>query len=484
LASRWPRIWRRPFQALAGHRLIGEFLRQWLFIVGGMVVAYRLGLALSRSVGATLTVLAMALVVLASAPTYHHDKLFFFPLMIWVGWRYLDKPDAQGAWLLGAVTALGFLFRHDYGIYLGFGTCTALVLARYTQPASRTLRAIRNDLFACALAVAIIVAPWALWVQTTEGLLEYTRMRMALSQRPDKPVYASLLTRNALRTLIPERPDPMPAVVGFLWQPAVDERQQRALEQQFRLRRMVKEDSGGRLLYEVPNAYDIGLLGLDPYIMDGVGFQWDRLRDLQAGLPSRDNVTLWLQHVALVVPLVLIGTGGARLWRSRRTGAPVDPDDARMLLAGTFLVVVNSGILREPSYVVVVVPAVAALSARFVVSRSAAVRLCAIGVLAATTFAVLVRERGSLLLHPSRYRASVSAGLDALLATPGDVRNPYRYLHECTAPGDRLLITGITPSYLSYYAQRPFAGGHIAWHQGWRSDPEHEAQLLARLERQ
>ena len=45
-------------QLLVGYRLIGEFAMQWLFIVAGVVIAFHLGLGLSRSIPASLAMLA------------------------------------------------------------------------------------------------------------------------------------------------------------------------------------------------------------------------------------------------------------------------------------------------------------------------------------------------------------------------------------------------------------------------------------------
>jgi hypothetical protein len=117
-------------QILFAHRLIGEFVRQWLFILAGFAIATHLGVQLSRSPRATLIAMTPALLILAVTPIYHHDKLFFFPLIIWVGWRYIDQPTTRRAAVGGCVTAVGFLFRHDYGVYLGTASVLTFILAR------------------------------------------------------------------------------------------------------------------------------------------------------------------------------------------------------------------------------------------------------------------------------------------------------------------------------------------------------------------
>ncbi|HXE80915.1 MAG TPA: hypothetical protein VNK41_09205, partial [Vicinamibacterales bacterium] len=60
----------------------------------------------------------------------------------------------------------------------------------------------------------------------------------------------------------------------------------------------------------------------------------------------------------------------------------------------------------------------------------------------------------------------------------------FQYLHACTRPGDRLLITGMTPFDVPYFTERPPAGGHLYWQEGWAADAESEARSLALLERQ
>ena len=150
-------------------------------------------------------------------------------------------------------------------------------------------------------------------------------------------------------------------------------------------------------------------------------------------------------------------------------------------------------LFRQPSYVVVVAPMTAALSARFLEGRRALQRTCAIAMLLLTTVAAVVWTRGSPLFEPSALPREVSRAFGQLLASPpvrgslpldGNPALSFEYLHDCTAPGDRLLVMDSTPFQVAYYAERPIAGGHLYWHQRWRSDPIHEARSLAMLQQQ
>jgi hypothetical protein len=59
-----------------------------------------------------------------------------------------------------------------------------------------------------------------------------------------------------------------------------------------------------------------------------------------------------------------------------------------------------------------------------------------------------------------------------------------RYLHDCTAEGDRILVTGSTPYHIAYYANRRIAGGHLFWHHSWRNDPVRERHSLDLIRQQ
>lgn len=473
-------------QLLSGHRLIGEFVRQWVFIVAGIVLAFHLGLRLARSTRAILAVTPLVLLVLAVTPIYHYSKLFLFPLTIWLVWRYIERPEAGRCATLGLVTALGFLYRHDYGLYTAFGSIVAFLLARAAEPSSRRRRSVLGDGAAYAATVVVVLAPWVVVVHANEGLIEYTKLRAALYQKPPGFVHASLLEMNPLHQLAPAPPPPpKPAVVAFRWDDEVDAGLRARLEREHGLQQLDERDSSGRWRYRVPDVFDVRLLALEPFITDGAGFEWDRLDDIASNLPSREGVVLWLQQMALLVPILLLAAAAVQGWRSRHClGA--SPDVWRMASAGAFLVLVDAALIRQPSYVVVVAPVTTAIGARFLARGRPIGRAAAVALVIATTFAAFVWARGAPMFRPaSELGGTVRDAFARLTASPPEWGEElFAYLRACTRPGDRLLVTGLTPLHVSYYTGRPIAGGHINWHHGWRSDPIHEAQSLALLSRQ
>ena len=404
-------------QLLVGYRLIGEFLLHWTFIVAGVVLAFDLGLRLARSAAAALVMLVAALIVVAYTPTYHYSKLFFLPLLVWLAWRYLDRPGPGRAAALAAATATAFLFRHDYGVYLGFGSALTLATALAAVPAMRRWPVVARDVAVYAAVTTAIVGPLAVLVETNEGIVTYVETRATRTPSVVDPAYYALLD-----------PAPLRALVGAA----------------------------------VP--------------------------------PSSAGVEV-LEQLLLLVPLALLASAARQGWRSRRSGAEIPTDVWRLAFAGVFLVVVDSGLFREPAYLVTLAPLTAALASRYLACGSGAApvatglrRALAVGLVLLGGYAALVWTRGSIIQQPVELVKSVPRAFTTLLASPpvaaaspldGNPALSMAYLRECTVPGDRLIVTGSTPFQVNYYAERPFAGGHVYWHHGWRADPAHERQSLA-----
>jgi hypothetical protein len=459
--------WGLPMQAVvsvvaqlaSGHRLIGEFVADWLFILASIAIGFRIALRTSHSQTASVVTMLLAVVLLAATPLYHYPKLFLYTLAVLVAWRYMDRPDTRRAAALGVLGTVAFLFRHDHGAYMVPLALLAFSSARLVNPVTRSVRAFATELIVCGVTAALLVAPWAALVQSSEGLPQYVQSRAAAfeDQSGKKFAYGVLARISPARAL---KPDP---------------------------------DSG-------------------------------------SGLPTHDDTELWLYQMTLLVPLLVLITYGVQ-WYRGRDAAPdalaIEPDAPHMIVAALFLVILETPALRQPSYFVVVTPITAALAARLVSGRPRRVardgggianatwferaphilaRGVAVVALIITTVTALGWVRESQLLRPREALRRLRAARPALLQVPaidgyvprqealrvdratfdngalGD-KLPFmlRYVHDCTEPRDRVLVTGSTPFQVGYYTERRIAGGHVYWHQRWRADAEHEAESLTLL---
>jgi 4-amino-4-deoxy-L-arabinose transferase-like glycosyltransferase len=504
-------------QTVFGYRILSEFVVQWAFIVAGVVIACDLGLRLSGSRAAVLATMIPAVLLLAVTPTYHYPKLFLYPLAIWLMWRYLDRATPRRAAALGVVTAAAFLFRHDHGVYIGAGAAMAFVLERLLKSDSRNLRLLLVDTAAYLAATLIVLTPWLVAVQRAEGIDEYIQSRAQLYRAWSASTFPlrALAQINPVRELF-LRPQPAPksAVVGFVWSSEVPESQQRLLEAQYGLRPLGRRDEEGRYLFEVANVFDPNLTGLDPFIRNGAGLQFDAIRDRQSRFPSISNAELWLMQVAFIVPAVLLASRLMHVVRLSATATP-QPNTYSIIVASTFVLLAESRLFREASYVVLMTPVVAALAAPWLrpAHREAplmrVVRLAvAVPLFALTLYAVVGWIRGTDIFHPAQIRESLGSTFQSMVMSPPiDAYQPepravhvtraewnagsidrgavlIRYMFDCASPGDRALVTGVTPFHVGYYVNLPIAGGHLFWHHKWRSDPVHEQQSLALLRRQ
>ena len=482
-------------QLVVGYRLIGEFFVHWIFIVAGAVISFGLGLRLSRSVVASLVTMSLPLILLTVTPTFHYPKLFFYPLAVWLAWSYMERPTVSRAAVFGAVTALGFLYRHDHGVYLGGIAVLAFVATRLAVPASRQLRSSLIHAATHGAVAAVLVAPWAVVVHANEGLPEYVESRAELYRfwSARESPYQVLQRLNPVAALAPEPlPPPQRGVVAFEWVSSVDEAERQRLEKRFELRFLEGPDERGRLHYELPNLYDARLMELGPSLNDTSGFEWKRLEEFAWRIPGRDNAQLWLEQVSLLVPLLLllsVALAGGRHWHR---GEPIPLELYQIAVAATFLAVIDSRLFREASYVVVVAPLTAALSTRLLVRNAGAgaiwnhaCRAIALTLLVVTAATTVSYTRDSRLFSPRSLANAVKGGFSQLLASPPLAgTNTLSYVRDCTRDGDRVIVTGSTPYHIGYLIERPIAGGHLFWHHGWRVDSVRELQSLALLKSQ
>lgn len=419
-------------QILAGYRLIGEFALQWLCITAGAVLSFHLSLRLSGSVPASSVTGLLALIVLATTPTYNYPKLLIYPCALILAYRYLDRPSRSRAALLGLVTTIGFLLRHDHGVHVAFVAALAFVIARLGPLSSRSVRGLLVEGATYAATAGVLLAPWLIVVQLNEGLPEYLRQRTALHD--NWSVQASPF------------------------------------------RSLVTLDSWKSVLFEAEPA------------------------------------AIWLQQITLLVPILVLASGVIDVVGRWYQDQSVRAGTWYSLLAAAFLVFIDDQIMRQPSYFVVVAPLTAAVATPLLVWNSSrfgatwkGVRIAlGIGTVIVTASAGLTYQRLDPMdlirkIRPTFVRLLASPPIEGILPAAemtsltrerwdgGEVDKEslmLRYLHDCTTAGDRVLVTGSTPSEVNYLIERPFAGGHILWHHGWRSDPIQEMRSLEQIQRQ
>ena len=123
-------------------------------------------LAARASASLLIAAAAVAVEVAATPRLYNAGKILIPLTAVGLGWRYADSPSIARLIALAAWTAIAFLWRHDFVVYVAAPTLVLLALCHERAPATR--------LATLYLVVTLaFVLPWFVYVQWTSGLLDY-----------------------------------------------------------------------------------------------------------------------------------------------------------------------------------------------------------------------------------------------------------------------------------------------------------------------
>jgi hypothetical protein len=121
---------------------------------------------------------AAAIVVIVSSPRLYNTTKVIVPIVaILLQWRYADEPGRGRLAALAGWTAIAFLLRHDYSIYVIASTLVLLAVLHRAQPREAIRLAAIYGVFALVFA-----SPWLLYVQWNEGLTEYASAALRFVQ--------------------------------------------------------------------------------------------------------------------------------------------------------------------------------------------------------------------------------------------------------------------------------------------------------------
>jgi hypothetical protein len=403
---------------------------RWMF--GEAAGSELLIVALGIAVGAAATVIAASwlsrsivvalcvavLEILASPRSYSYPKMLLYGIASCVIVAVTAQATRARVFAAAGLTAISFLMRHDHGLFIGVACAAALVMSA----SGLTDAARRFGTFAAA--VGVLLAPWALWVQHYQGLIPYFEMGVAVSRREA----------------------------------------------------------------------DISLLRDLPRV------------DLAAGLTTA-NTHAWLYYLFWLLPLVCVPLAVLRRVKRHERWPR---EWVAVGAIGMLAVALDATFLRNPLETRLADATVpAALLGAWLLglvwsmpsrpTLAIAARAAAVLVLVGTTVSIWrvgdvtnkLDEVGAFeddLEHIQEHTASLIA---ALMQPEMEARKLpsrlsaglvpfFRYVNRCTAPGDRMLVSGPYPDVF-VLSRRGFAGGHIAFLESFYSSDADQQLTLTRM---
>ena len=163
-------------QIVFGQTLFAEAL---LTSLAFGVAAALLVFAAHRLSGSLLVaVIATVLTVALFPRPYAYPKVLLYVAGPMVMWGWLRRPSLPRMIAMAAFLAIAALLRHDHGVYLGGAAVATILLA----PASGYReRGARVAWF--VVLVAIFMLPYAIYVETSEGVFAFLRAAWGYSSR-------------------------------------------------------------------------------------------------------------------------------------------------------------------------------------------------------------------------------------------------------------------------------------------------------------
>jgi hypothetical protein len=432
-------------QVVLGRGTLSELVFCVTALAAGAAATFWLAARASGSVAAGLA--GAAFHVLLAPRLYNYPKIVVYAAAIPALWWYADKPSIRRLVWIAAVAAVGFLFRHDHGVFVAAAAGAQIALLSGVPWRVRAGHAIAGAAMTC-----LLLAPYLAFIESNGGLAFYVRQAAdwAEKDRSRAPIVWPGLFDNpegvSEAAHAGSAPRRAAAVIG---------------------------DNRVAWLYYVELALPVLALVVLALSQAGLRPSWPRARGKLA---------------AVAVLALVLEVGFLRAPLEARLADPSVP--LAILVAWLAAAVPRVMPAREwlrPGLRGLAWPVRAAVVAPSL----------AIGVILVAAIGFNLRDRLDKAAMAERVGlafervGTVSAQLrqdwplEAWTDRPGRpaLMDLALYLNACTEPTDRVLVQAYIPQVLAL-ARRAFAGGHADLRPGFFRSGEAQRLTVARLERQ
>ena len=110
---------------------------------------------------------------------YNYPKLLVYLLAIPLLWRFIERPSSWLAVWIAVVSVIGFLFRHDHGVFVGAAMAVSLALVYRRTPLMEWLK---HGAVYAATAVLLLL-PYFGFIELNGGVVSYFQQASAWAER-------------------------------------------------------------------------------------------------------------------------------------------------------------------------------------------------------------------------------------------------------------------------------------------------------------
>jgi hypothetical protein len=407
--------------SVAAQQLFGDNLRsEALLTVGGVALGAALAFVAASAIAPWPWAFTTALFAALLTP-----KLYAYPKVVVTAVASLLLITGRGfpTWrrvaAMSVWTAVAFLLRHDYAVYCAVGFVAVIALAGAAPWPGRMARA-----GGYVLITALLLAPSLSWVQRYEGLAQYLRNGLAMSQHEYQ------------RTLIR-----WPRIVGD------------GVSSPLAL--FDRDENAEAWIYYVFIAVPVVVIALNAR----------RIR--QAGDSAAPLIALSLMTIALWYWFLRGNLAG----RFGEMGPPI-----AVLWAWLLARAAAPGRPWLPT-----VLTASAVVAVFAVTVAGTWRLSSV---TSELRTARLLEPQDVIARTHRASQDLSGMPRSLReAEAADRMQASDYLHRCTRPADRVIAIGYYPD-VPAFSERLFAGGRVTYVAGYYPDERYLRRTITSLESQ